>query len=127
MVPQKYSQICRAIIGTFLFFMLFASAGMKDERSLVIAAQSTRVNIEILPGSSKFIDASRPFVPVAILGSEGFDAANVNPFSIRLAGAPITKKKNGLLRARLRDINGDGRIDLVVYVSVSSLHLDEGT
>ena len=123
-------RISRPIVGGLVLFILFAVAGMKYERSLAAASQWARVNIEILPGNaSKLIDASsRSVVPVAILSSLDFDATTVNPASVRLAGAPITKGRDAQLsRGVFSDVNGDGRIDLVVFVSVYSLRLESGT
>jgi subtilisin-like proprotein convertase family protein len=121
--------ISRPIIGGLALLILFAMAGMRYERSLASAPQATRVEIDVLPGeASKFIDATtRSTVPVAILSSVDFDATTVSPTSVRLAGAPITKGKGlQLARGVLSDVNGDGRIDLTVYVSVYSLHLAAG-
>jgi subtilisin-like proprotein convertase family protein len=125
---KAYDRISRPIIGVFVLLILFGLAGMKYERSLAAVSHWTRVNIEILPHkASKLIDASmRTVVPVAILSSMDFDATTVNPASVSLAGAPITKGKDGHLRAYLTDVNADGRTDLVVYVSVYSLHLSPG-
>jgi subtilisin-like proprotein convertase family protein len=129
MLFKTHYRISRLIIVSVVLFILFALIGIKYERSSAMAAQWSRVNIEVLPGEpSKFIDASaRPWVPVAILSSMDFDASTVNPASVRLAGAPIGKIKKSQLRAFLADVNGDGRNDLVVYVSVYSLNLDPGT
>ena len=120
--------LTRSLLGGVALLVLFAVAGIKYEGMLSAASQGMPIEIEILPGENpKFIDTSRPFIPVALLGGENFDAASVDPVSVRLAGAPITKAKDGRFRSELRDVNGDGRIDLVVYVSVYSLHLADGT
>ena len=121
-------RIFRPMVGGVVLFILFALAGMKHERSLAASPQWNRVKIDVLPGeASKFIDASTRFkVPVAILSSIDFDASTVNPVSVRLAGAPISKNRKGQL-GFLTDVNGDGRTDLVVYVSVFSLDLEPGT
>src|SRR6266571_1228805 len=120
--------LTRSLLGGVALLVLFAVAGIKYEGMLSAASQGMPIEIEILPGENpKFIDTSRPFIPVALLGGENFYAASVDPVSVRLAGAPITKAKDGRFRSELRDVNGDGRIDLVVYVSVYSLHLADGT
>jgi hypothetical protein len=129
MVFKTDFHISRPIIGGLVLLILFALAGMKYERSLASASQATRVEIDVLPGEAyKLIDATtRSTVPVAILSSVDFDATTVNPTSVRFAGAPITKGKGAqLARGILSDVNGDGRIDLIVYVSVYSLHLVAG-
>src|SRR5207248_373383 len=70
---------------------------------------------------------ARSTISVAILSSPDFDATTVDPASVRLAGAPIVKGRRGQsLRGTLSDANGDGRFDLIVYVSVYSLHLVAG-
>jgi hypothetical protein len=120
----------RPIVGGLALLILFALAGMKYERSLASAPQATRVEIDVLPGeASKFIDATaRSTVPVAILSSVDFDATTVIPTSVKLAGAPMTKGKGAQwAKGVLSDVNGDGRIDLIVYFSVYSLHLGAGT
>ena len=130
MVFKTDYRISRPIIGGLVLLILFALAGMKYERSLASASQATRVEIDVLPGeASKFIDGTaRSTVPVAILSSVDFDATTVKPLSVRLAGAPITKGRDAQLsRGVFSDVNGDGRIDLIVYVSVYSLHLAAGT
>ncbi|MFY9573168.1 MAG: VCBS repeat-containing protein [Blastocatellia bacterium] len=129
LVFGKDSSVTRPLIGGFALFILFALIGMKYDRNPAVASQSDRVNIEILPGKkSKVIDASaRGFVPVAILSTLDFDATTVNPGSVRLAGAPITKGKDGQFRGYVADVNGDARADLIVYVSSYSLGLQAGT
>lgn len=120
----------RPVVVGFALLILFALAGMKYERSLASSPQATRVEIDVLPGeASKFIDAAtRSTVPVAILSSVDFDATTINPTSVKLAGAPMTKGRGGQwLRGVLSDVNGDGRMDLIVYVSANSLRLVAGT
>jgi len=122
-------KMTRPIIIGVTLFILFALIGMKYDRSLTVASQSNRVDIEILPREiSKFIDArARALVPVAILSSLDFDATTVNAASVSLAGAPITKRADGQFRGYYADVNGDAKIDLVIYVSAYSLALPEGS
>ncbi len=83
------------------------------------------INIDVKPGDdSNFINTrSGGKTPVAILSTPDFDAATVNPLSIRLAGAPVSLKKNGTTASSLEDVNGDGLLDLVVHVSTEALQL----
>lgn len=130
MVFKTEYRISRPIAGALALLILFALAGMKYERSLASTTQATRVEIDVLPGeTSKFIDATaRATVPVAILSSLDFDATTVIPTSVKLAGAPMTKGKGAqFARGVLSDVNGDGRMDLIVYVSALSLNLVAGT
>jgi len=52
--------------------------------------------------------------PVAIFGSSRFDARTTDPLTVALAGSPIKLNPQGKPSASLQDINGDGRLDLVV-------------
>src|SRR5258708_10891747 len=108
---------------------MFGVGGMKYEPSMANRLEGPRVEIDVLPGeASKLIDATaRSTVPVAILSSADFDATTVNPTSVKLAGAPITKGKGTQwARGVLSDVNGDGRLVLIDYLSVYSLHLVAG-
>jgi len=89
-------------------------------------AAGLRVDIEVLPGQSeKVVDPTlHERVAVAVLGSPAFDARNVDPASIVLSGAPITKQDDGRLSTS-RDVNHDGRPDLVFEVSSGQLRLGE--
>src|SRR5205085_3194326 len=74
------------------------------------------VQIDIKPGSSpNTINlGSGGVVPVAILSSATFDATTVNPTTVTLANAAVRLKGNGTPITEQRDVNGDGRVDLVV-------------
>jgi uncharacterized delta-60 repeat protein len=83
------------------------------------------VAIDIKPGASpNTINlGSGGNVPVAILSSERFDAAAVDPLTVRLAGAAVALKGKGTPSAILQDVNGDGLADLVVHVDTEALQL----
>jgi Kelch motif len=66
-------------------------------------------------------------LPVAILSSATFDASQVNPRSVTLAGAPVIIKPNGKPFAQLKDVNHDKRLDLVVRVRIQDLQLTEAS
>src|ERR1044072_5547771 len=69
---------------------------------------------------------SKGVVPVAILSSATFDATTVNPITITLAQASVKLKGNGTPMASFQDVNGDGRLDLVVQVITTALALSTG-
>ena len=65
-------------------------------------------------------------MPVAILSTATFDATTVNPITITLAEALVKLKGNGTPMASFQDVNGDGRLDLVVQVNTTALELSTG-
>lgn len=61
-------------------------------------------------------------VPVAILSTDDFAATNINPHTVELAGAGVAVRgKEGKLLAGKKDVNGDGKIDLVVKIETKNL------
>jgi len=86
------------------------------------------VSIDIKPdGFPNSINlGSKGVVPVAILSSATFDATTANPISITLAEASVKLKGNGTRMASFQDVNGDGRLDLVVQVITTALALSTG-
>lgn len=87
--------------------------------------QPIQVLIDIKPGSSaNAINlGSGGVTPVAILSSASFDASRVDPLSVSLASAPARLKGKGTAQASLEDVNGDGRLDLVIHVDTSAFSL----
>ena len=77
------------------------------------------VEIDIKPKSpSNVVNlGSRSALPVAILTTLRFDANDVDPATVRLAGAPP-------VRWDLQDVDGDGVPDLLVYFGIQELELD---
>ena len=65
-------------------------------------------------------------VPVAILSTASFDAATIDPASITLENAAVRLRGNGTPMAVLEDVNGDGRLDLLVHVTTQALSLTDG-
>lgn len=87
------------------------------------------VAIDIKPGDAinSINLSSNGSVPVAILSSADFDARNVNPYSVSMAGASVNLKgKAQTPMASFGDVNGDGRPDLVVHITTQALNLAEG-
>jgi FG-GAP repeat len=77
---------------------------------------ATPVVVDIKPGKPRNrINLFRPnswrAIPVAILTTETFDATTVNPRSVRF-GPNGARDTDG--RGRLVDVNGDGKLDLVL-------------
>lgn len=83
------------------------------------------VLIDIRPGSdiNPINLKSRGVIPVAILSSAGFDATDVDPFTVTLAGAGVRVRPNGTAQASVKDVNHDGLPDLLVHVMTEDLNL----
>lgn len=97
----------------------------------IMATQTVRVNcepaeieveIDTKPGSdpSSYGCASRGTIPVALLGSGGYDLTMVDLNSIRygktgVEAEPFHKDRFGNVRAMWEDTNGDGLMDLVFH------------
>ena len=85
------------------------------------------VEIDIKPGSypNSINLGSHGLIPVAILSSAEFDATTVDPDTVTLSGAGVAVRGKGdKSMAHQEDINGDGRLDLVVQVGTTNLDPD---
>jgi hypothetical protein len=68
---------------------------------------------------------SNGVVPVAILSTSTFDATQVDPATVTLAGSGVAVRGKGSnYLARKSDVNGDGYVDLVLNVETENLELD---
>jgi hypothetical protein len=85
------------------------------------------VTIDIKPGGGNSINlGSSGVIPVAILSSDTFDATQVDPSTVTLAGAGVAVRgKGNKYLASEEDVNGDGRLDLVVHVETENLNPEE--
>ncbi|HEY6183491.1 MAG TPA: hypothetical protein VIW67_14675 [Terriglobales bacterium] len=90
---------------------------------LCFVIEVTEVQIDIKPGTypNTVNLGSKGTIPVAILSSLSFNAASVSPLTVRLAGVPVSLKGNGMPKASLEDVNGDGLLDLVLHFSTQAL------
>jgi N-acetylneuraminic acid mutarotase len=87
------------------------------------------VVIDIKPGSfpNSINLGSAGSVPVAILSNACFDATQVNPDSVTLAGAPVRLIARGSrYQCSAQDVNGDGRADLMCHVETAQFMLEPG-
>jgi len=77
------------------------------------------VTIDIKPGSdpNPINPGSNGLVPVAIFGADDFDVATVDVETITLAGREVaTRGKAEKLMSRFEDVDGDGKMDLMLQV-----------
>ena len=86
------------------------------------------VTIEIKPGSSgsPINLHSRGTVPVAVLSTPTFDATQVDPASVTLAGAPVATGPKRRPMVFFTDVNGDGLLDAVFMFQTQALQLSSG-
>lgn len=83
-----------------------------------------QVDIDIKPESADNVVnlGSMGVIPVGILSTEDFDATQVDPWSVELAGAGVAVRgKGSKLLSSEKDLNGDGLMDLEVKVETENL------
>lgn len=89
----------------------------------------TKVAIDIKPGSypNSINLGSAGVVPVAILSSPTFDATQVNPATVSLAGAKVKLiGKGDKYACSAQDVNGDGLLDLVCNAVTAQFLIEPG-
>jgi hypothetical protein len=95
--------------------LVFQASFADDSTGIFLATFRTRVTIDIRPGSDR--DSIKPsshgVIPVAILGSESFDVAEVDVTTLTFGpGAAAPKHRRDGHRT---DVNSDGFLDLVSH------------
>lgn len=99
------------------------SLWIMSDINIHLRAPGVTVDIDIKPGSypNPINPGSNGLIPVAILTTDDFDAASVDPATVTLAGAEVAVRgKAEKLMARLEDIDGDGDDDLLLQVETQS-------
>lgn len=92
-------------------------------------ARVTTVSIDIKPGSypNSINLGSAGVVPVAILSGATFDAAQVDPATVTLAGAAVKLiGKADKYACSAQDVDGDGLLDLVCHVVTGQFFIELG-
>jgi len=88
------------------------------------------VAIDVRPGSSPSIICVRPYgkVPVAVLSTETFDATQIPPETVEFAGAGVATHGwgKGRYMAHGKDVDRDGRDDMVFHFKTGDLQLEDG-
>jgi hypothetical protein len=101
------------------------SRGYSDAWALDLGPHVEEVAVDVKPGNAEDVVplGSRGVTPIAILSSATFDADSVAPASVTLAGAPVRSNRGAVPQCEWRDVNGDGRADLIVHVETDELQL----
>ncbi len=90
--------------------------------------ENRRAALDIVPGDSlNRISLRDATVEVAILGAADLDVGLINVDSLRFGRTgrenSIVRNAQGVAQFQLRDVNGDGRLDLVVRFTVDATRL----
>jgi len=115
------------LLGIFLILILALGICLTTEMSADDLPTSIVVDIDIKPGSdtNSINLRSRGKVPFAVFSTADFDATQIDPLTVTLAGAPVVIKKNGSPMAFIEDVNDDGLPDIVFDVRADTLDLSD--
>ena len=111
---------------TIVFTFLSYSEGLTNWTTCwlynqMYSLQPTIVSVDIKPGSypNSINLGSKGVVPVAVLGSDTFDASTVDPTTVLFATAsPV--------RWTMEDVNNDGYMDMLFFFKTQDLDLVAG-
>jgi len=86
------------------------------------APEKTQVDVDIKPDSDENVinPKSKGLIPVAVLSTDSVDATQIDPTTVDLAGAKVAVRGKGKLMAHPEDVNGDGKLDLMLQVELPS-------
>jgi len=86
---------------------------------------SFQVAVDVRPLSelNRFFLLSQLWLPVAVLSTPDFDATTIDPSTVVVSGAPVASLFGSLPMAGPYDINGDGMLDLLMFVRIPDLDL----
>jgi hypothetical protein len=89
------------------------------------------VTIDVKPGSdtNPINASSQGLIPVAILSTDSFDATTVDAGSVCFGDAEDASQRDCTEAhgtGHLEDVNGDGRLDLVLHFEVQETGIDPG-
>lgn len=85
------------------------------------------MSVDIKPGTKENTInlGSKGNVPVALLGSNSFDALKIDPTSVIMKGATVKLRGKDVIQANMEDVNGDDFLDLLVHIDTEALQASE--
>lgn len=94
-----------------------------DFREFRLTTPLIRADIDVKPGDAHNVInlKSRDTTPVAIFGTEDFDATTIVPGTISLAGAPVATGPKGNFLCKRARVNRDRRPDLLCQVVTAQI------
>lgn len=106
------------------------SADVTVTVSLTDVVETLAVSLDVVPGdASNTIRLNKKF-EVAILSTAEFDSRNISVSSVRFGKLgtenSVVRNPKGMITYSYRDVNGDGRLDLVIQVEQSKTGLQIG-
>lgn len=119
-------------VGGTAVFAGFINAGpwspLGIQQDLAFSLFGAAPTLDVKPGSAgnPVNLTERGRLPVAVLTTSTFDAAKLDPATVRLgdglgADTPVAARNNGTLMASLEDVDGDGDLDLMLHFEVPAL------
>lgn len=115
-------------VGTDAFeYTISDGQGGTASATVTVTVKAGTIEIDIKPGddTNRVNLGSNGVIPVAIFSTEDFDATELDPGSIFLAGSGVrVRGKGNKYLASQEDIDGDGRLDLVVKIETQNLDPD---
>jgi hypothetical protein len=98
-----------------------------NSRSRIVTVRNP-VDIDVKPGNIKnqINICSSASIRVAILGSETFDATDVDATTVKFADADVRRRGNSEPKGQVQDVNQDKITDFVLKFNVAELKLNSG-
>jgi hypothetical protein len=87
------------------------------------------ISIDIRPGNvnNQIVASANGLLPVVVFSDASFDALTLDLDTIRLEEAQVSKNQKGRAQVQRRDLNRDGRADLLVWFRMNEIGMPHGT
>ena len=100
---------------------------LSDAFVLALARPSRTIRVDARPsaGNDRVRPGTHQTLQVAALSDAGFDARTLDLATVRAAGVPVRRDGGGRPMFTVRDVDGDGREDIVVAFDAHDLPITE--